>query len=76
MAVVQVPIETCLVDRVDRPQTHRHGGKLPKVTHEMRMGVTAEAPADPGGGIDVETKTVEVDLIEAALQVRPGVDAR
>ena len=40
------------------------------------MGVTAEAPADPGGGIDVETKTVEVDLIEAALQVRPGVDAR
>ena len=68
-AVVQVAQVAGVVDRVEGPQPHRHGGVLPELRHEPRVRVARQATAD------LLAELVEVVLGEAALEEGPGVDA-
>jgi hypothetical protein len=72
-AVVQVAIEACVVDRVDRAEAHRHGGELPEVGHQPRVGIARQPPV---GRCRSRGGMVEVVLVEATLEERAGVDAR
>ncbi len=44
-AVMQVAVELCLVNRVDRSQPHGDGGELPEVRHQPRVGVGGQSTA-------------------------------
>ena len=70
-AVVEVLVEAGLVDRVERSEPHRHRGELPEVGHQPRVRVARQAVA-----ADLAAEVVELGLVEAALEVGPGVDAR
>ncbi len=72
-AVVQVPVEARLVDRVDRREAHRDRRELPVVAHQPRVRVRGETFA---GALRVLLpEVVEAVLVEAALEERPCVDA-
>ncbi|CKQ18553.1 Uncharacterised protein [Mycobacterium tuberculosis] len=45
-AVMQIVVEPCLVDGVERAQTHRHGGEFPEVGHEPRVRIGRQPAAD------------------------------
>ena len=72
-AVVQVVVEPGLVDRVHRPEAHRHRGELPEIGHQARVRIGRDAAA---GVAVLLTEAVELVGGEPALQERPGVDAR
>ena len=42
-AVVEVAVELCLVNRVDRSKAHGDGGELPEVRHQPRVGVGGQS---------------------------------
>ncbi len=67
--VVQVLEEAGLVERVERPEPHRHRGELPVVGHQPRVGVAGQPAAD------LTAEAVEIILVEPVLQVGAGVDA-
>jgi hypothetical protein len=67
--VVEVAQEAGVVDRVERPQPHRHRGVLPEVGHEPGVRVGGQAAAH------LLAELIEVVLGEPALQERAGVDA-
>ena len=67
--VVEVLVEPGVIDRVDRPQTHRHRGELPEIGHETGVGIGGEAVA-----VDLEAEVVEMLLVEPSLEIGPGVD--
>jgi hypothetical protein len=69
-AVVQVPVEAGVVDRVDRPEAHRHRRVLPELGHQPGMGIRREPAAT-----DLEPEAVEVGLVEPPLEEGPSVDA-
>ena len=68
---MKVTIKSGLVDRVDRTETHRHGGVFPEFGHQPRVRVARQALA-----LDFGSKVVKLGLVEATLKVRPGVDTR
>ena len=68
-AAVQVLHDVGLVDGLDRAQAHRHGGELPVVRHQPRMRVGRKT------AVHLPAEGVEIGFGEAALQVRPRVDA-
>ena len=72
-AIDQVMVEPGLVDGHDRPQAHRHRGKLPEVGHQpgMRIATTARRRA-----ANSRRKFFRCSSLEPAQQERPGVDAR
>ncbi|BCW48803.1 hypothetical protein StoSoilB13_11450 [Arthrobacter sp. StoSoilB13] len=72
-AVVQVPVGLGLVDRVHRPDTHRHGREFPEVRHQARVRVRGQGMALTGLLL---AEPVQVLLREAAFHERPGVHAR
>ena len=72
LAVVQVLVEASVVDRVDRPEAHRHRGELPEVGHEPRVRVRRQPRA---GARQLATEVVEVLFVEPAFDERTGVDA-
>ena len=73
VAVLEVPVESGLVERRDRPEAHRHRRELPEVGHQARVRVRREAPpAAP----DLTPEVVEVVLGEAPFEERAGVHAR
>ena len=67
----EVAVVAGLVDRADRPETHRDRRELPEVRHQARVRVRAQAVAT---GLAPEV----VELLDAqpALEERAGVDAR
>src|ERR1019366_2365607 len=70
-AIAQIAHEARLIDRADRPDAHRSGRGLPKVRHQPRVRVGAEAsPAD--------LPAVEIELLfaEPALEESASVHAR
>ena len=69
--VVQVLHEPGLVDGHDRTEPHRHGGELPEVGHEPRVGVGREAFA-----VDLLAEPVETVFGDAAFEIGACVDAR
>ena len=66
---LHVPVETRVVDGVDRTKAHRHCGELPEVGHEPGVGVAGQAPTT-----DLHSEAVQVLLGEASFQEGPGVD--
>ena len=68
--VVQVFHKTRLVDRLQRPQAHRHRGELPKIWHQPRMRVARNAVA-----IDLLTELHHLVFGEAAFEKGARVDA-
>jgi hypothetical protein len=69
-AVLQILHEARLVDRHDRAEPHRDGGKLPEVGHEPGMRIRRQALA-----IDFLTEIDELLFGDAALEVCAGIDA-
>ena len=71
-AVFEVAHEARLVDRLDRPEAHRHGRELPEVRHQPRMRIGRQAAA-----VDF---VAEVDRaaasLEPAFEEGARVDAR
>ena len=53
-AVMQIAQKPRLVDRVDRPQPHRAGRKLPEIGHQPRMRVRAQTVATDFASIVIE----------------------
>ena len=80
--VVEVPVDVGLVDGVERGQAHRHGGELPEVRHEPRVGIRRQAagPLVPAGGRllagQLQAEVVQLRLAQPAVEVGPGVDPR
>ena len=75
-AVVQVLVELRLVDRVHRPDAHRHRGELPEVGHEARVRVGGHAGrALPGELGRLLAEAVHLLLVEAPLEEGAGVHA-
>jgi hypothetical protein len=70
-AVLEVAVETRLVDRVEGSEAHRDRGELPEVGHQPRVRV-ARQPA----WFDLGTEAVEPRLVHPSLEERAGVDAR
>jgi hypothetical protein len=68
---LEIAGEAGLIDRIDRPQAHRHGRELPEVGHETRVRIAREAL--PTG---LAPEAVELRLREASLEKGPGVDSR
>ena len=72
-AVVQVPVGLGLVDRVHRPDAHRHGGEFPELRHQPRVRVGGQGVA--GLGLFLP-EPVQVLLGQPAFHERAGVHAR
>src|SRR6266508_3905385 len=70
-AVLQVAVETRLVDGGDRPETHRHGRELPVVGHEPRVRIRGE----PFAGFGLAPEVIELALLQPAFEERARVDA-
>ncbi len=71
-AVLQVPHEARLIDRIDRAQSHRYGGKLPEVRHQPGMRIGREAGMLP----QFVPEVFQMLLIQTAFQIGASVLAR
>ena len=69
-AIVQVLEEARLVDRHDRPKTHRDGWELPEFGHEPRMGVRRQANA-----AHFLAEIEKLLLRQPSLEESAGIDA-
>ena len=67
---MQVLEEACLVDGHQRPQTHRHGGELPEVRHQLGVRIGRQALA-----VDFLAEVVELLFGQAAFEEGTTVDA-
>ena len=70
--VGQVAVELRLIDRVDRAETHGHGGELPEFRHEARVRIRGDAI---GSVRFFLTETVELVLRQPALEEGTRVGA-
>ena len=66
---VQVLEEASLVDGHQRAQAHRHGGELPEVGHQLRVGITGQALA-----IHFLAEVQQLLFSQAALHIGPRID--
>ena len=71
-AILQILVEPRLVDGHQRPEPHRHRGKLPELGHQPGMRV-ARKPAPLG---QFTAEILQLLLAEPAFEERTGVDAR
>ncbi len=68
----QVAVEPRLVDRVQRPEAHRHGRELPEVRHQPGVRVRRQ----PAAAVrELLPEPVELALRQPPLEERPRVDA-
>ena len=72
-AVVEVAVEACLVDRVQRREPHGDRGELPELRHQPRVGVRRQPLA--GAVLDLLAEAVELVGAQPLHQVGAGVDA-
>src|SRR5262245_45349393 len=70
MAVLQIFQEAGLIDRHQRPQSHRHRRKLPEIRHQPRVRITRQALA---AGLLPEAE--ELLLAQPPLEKSARVDA-
>ena len=71
--VLEVAVESGLVERGDRAEAHRHRRELPEVGHQSRVRIRRQ-PASVAP--DLATEVVEVVLGQATFEEGAGVDAR
>jgi hypothetical protein len=69
-AVLQVAHEARLVDRRERPESHRSRREMPEIRHEPRMGSTTRAPAARLTAI-----VIEVRFGKPSFEIGARVDA-
>ena len=69
--VVEIVQEPGLVDRLQRPQSHRHRRELPEIRHEPRVRVGRDPLA-----VDFLAEHVELGLGEPPVEIGARVDAR
>jgi hypothetical protein len=71
--IMQVVVEPRLIDRVERAQAHRHGGKFPEVGHQPRVRIRRQ----PAAGVTVFLpEPVEPLSAQPSLQKRARVNPR
>ena len=70
-AMVEVTIESRVIDRVDWSKPHRHGGEFPKVIHQPRVWVTGESVSG-----DLAAKIGQVLFVKTSLEECARIDAR
>ena len=68
---MQVLQESRLIDRLDRPEAHRHRRELPELRHQPRMRVGGDALA-----VHLAAEVEHLLLGEAPFQERTRIDAR
>ena len=71
LTAVQVFHDMGLVDGLDRAQAHGHGGELPVVRHQPGVGIGRQPVT-----VHLLAVLVQLRLVEAALQVGSGINAR
>src|SRR5581483_1190374 len=71
-AIFQVPHEAGLINRHQGTKTHRDGRKLPEVFHQPRVRVRRQAAS----GFQFAPEVLEMRLVDAAFEIRTGIDAR
>ena len=71
-AVLEVAHEARLIDRVQRADAHRDGGKAPEVRHQPRVRIGGE----PGLVAQLVTEVQQMLVVEAAFEVGARIDAR
>jgi hypothetical protein len=69
--VLQIAIEASLVDRGDRPESHRDCRELPVVGHEARVRIRGQSFA----GLGLAPEVIELALGQASLEERARVHA-
>ena len=69
-AAVQVLHDVGLVDRLDRPQAHGDGRKLPIVRHQPWMRIRRQAT------VHLASEGVQIGFVQPALEIRARVDPR
>ena len=72
LAVLQVPVESGLIQRGKRAEAHADRRVLPEVGHQPRVRVARQAAAVAA---DLAAEVVEVVFAESALHEGPRVDA-
>ena len=70
--ILQVAHEARLVDRIDRPDAHRHRRKLPEIRHQPRMRIGGQARLLA----QFVAEVLQVLFAEPAFEKRARVDAR
>jgi len=63
LAMLEIPHETCLVNRHHRTEAHRHGRKLPELRHQPGVRIRRKPAAT-----DFLTKPVELALIQPPFE--------
>ncbi len=67
---VQVLEEARLVDRLDRPESHRDGWELPEIRHQFRMWIGGDALA-----VDIAPEIQQLLFRQPALEKRARINA-
>src|ERR687891_39414 len=67
--MMQIAIETRLIDRIQRRQAHRHRRELPELRHEPRMRIRRQPFSEC-----LLAEVLELFLREAPLEVGARVD--
>ena len=62
---------TRLINRADRPQTHRHGWELPEVRHQPWMRIRADALT-----VDFHTEVIDLLFRQTAFEERARINTR
>ena len=70
-AAMQIAQETRLIDRHQRPETHRNRRELPEVGHQPGMGIGRKPLA-----LDLLAEVQQLLFAEAAFEKGAGVNAR
>lgn len=70
-ACVQILEESRLVNRHQRPESHRHGRKLPELRHQFRVRVGQQALA-----AHFLAEVIELVFGETTFKIRPAIDTR
>src|ERR1700728_2166527 len=71
-AIFEILDEPCVIDRLDRAQSHRHRGKLPEIGHQPRMRIGRQSST----WLQLATEVLQLLLGYTALEIRAGINSR
>src|ERR1700733_14998863 len=71
-AILEILDEPCVIDRLDRTQSHRHRGKLPEIGHQPRMRIGRQSST----WLQLATEVLQLLLGYTALEIRAGINSR
>ena len=71
-AILQIPHEARLVDRIERANAHRDRGEAPEIRHQPRVRIGGE----PGFVAQLVAEIQQLLVVEAAFEIGARVDTR